>query len=232
MEWLMLPFDKHSDDGFGAMADSFKDSANILIKHPEENFLGIELSACYLLRHACELYLKSLLIVTHRYLLQRKKETRPEITVNGKKKPLTSVHSLKILYEELSAILNGHSERLNKLCRTSWLPLPPELTDAINAIDALDDSSFFFRYPNTKDKQQNDFKSKNKKIETEEILNWDQESKGYIKAFLLVDENGNINEAFNYEKEIFQNELKNLKIACDWLICFHVGLRVELAGGR
>ncbi|MHA7848251.1 HEPN domain-containing protein [Serratia sp. D1N4] len=232
MEWMMLPFNKHSDDGFGVMAESFKESAEVLLKHPEDNFFGVELSACYLLRHACELYLKSLLIVTHRYLLNQDKKSAPKIKIKDKIKPLTTVHNLKALYYELSMMLNHNSDKLEKTCRTNWLPLPPELTEAISTIDALDEGSFFFRYPDTKGTNKDELKSKYRKVHPEELMSWDTEKRGYLKALVLVDDNDNITESFNYQNEIFTDELNTLKVACDWLECFHVGLRQELAGGR
>ncbi|MFJ5498714.1 hypothetical protein ACIPUN_02075 [Pectobacterium sp. CHL-2024] len=232
MIWSLLPYNKHSDDGFGAMADTFENNAHILLKHPEESFSGVELPACYLLRHACELYLKSLLIVTHRFLLNEG-ETYPTIIIKDGKKPqsITRIHDLKILYDELEKVLIDNSENLAKSCKTEWLPMPEELNNAINKINKLDEGSFFFRYPSTIKKDENKIKSKNKNISTEGLINWNTERKGYIKAFLILNENDEVIDSFNYEKEILRQEIEYLKLACKWLSSFHVGLRMELANG-
>lgn len=68
MHWLLTPFDKHSDDGFGAMATAFRASAETLMAAEKDSVAHRELPTCFLLRHAAELFLKSALVVSHRSL--------------------------------------------------------------------------------------------------------------------------------------------------------------------
>lgn len=105
--------------------------------------------------------------------------------------------------------------------------MPPELDEAIAAIDEMDNRGVFFRYPT----ESNASKSNNKPITREQIAAWDKDKQGYLKAFVVLDQNDEIVEAFQYEPSILTQELETLKAACEWLNCFHVGLRVELAGG-
>jgi hypothetical protein len=89
---MFTPYDKHSDDGFGAMALAFKASAETLMETEKDSIAQRELPTCFLLRHAAELFLKSVLIVSHRALAAGD-ELFPAIHVAGKNKPLTSVHN-------------------------------------------------------------------------------------------------------------------------------------------
>ena len=68
MHWMLTPYDKHADDGFGAMASAFKASAETLMATEKDSIAQRELPTCFLLRHAAELFLKSVLIVSHRAL--------------------------------------------------------------------------------------------------------------------------------------------------------------------
>ena len=105
--------------------------------------------------------------------------------------------------------------------------MPPELDKAIAAIDEMDARGVFFRYPT----DSNATKSVNKPIALEEMATWDKDKQGYLKAFVVLDQNDEIVEAFQYDPNLLTKELADLNVACEWLNCFHVGLRMELAGG-
>lgn len=226
MHWLMTPLDRHSDDGFGAMATAFRASAETLLTAEKDSLAQRELPTCFLLRHAAELFLKSTLVVTYR-AFRPDVQSYPTIQVDGKSKPLTNVHGLGALYRALIAVLTEHRIELAERACTVWLPMPPELDEAIAAIDDMDNRGVFFRYPT----ESNASKSNNKPITREQIAAWDKDTQGYLKAFVVLDQNDEIVEAFQYEPNILTQELETLKAACEWLNCFHVGLRVELAGG-
>jgi hypothetical protein len=226
MYWLVTPFDKHSDDGFGAMATAFRAGADALLAAEKDPVAHRELPACFLLRHAAELFLKSALVVTHRAFVTSA-QAYPAIQVNGKKMPITNVHGLGALYRALIVTLTEHRVALEARARTSWLPTPSDLDDAIAAIDAMDERGVFFRYPT----EDNASKSSNKPISLERIAAWDRDTQGHLKAFVVIDQNDEIVEAFHYEPKLLEKELAVLKAACEWLDCFHVGLRTELAGG-
>lgn len=226
MHWLLTPLDRHSDDGFGAMATAFRASAETLLAAEKDSMSERELPTCFLLRHAAELFLKSALVVTHRAFTPSL-QGYPTIDVEGKTKPLTNVHGLGPLYSALISVLTEHRIALEERANTVWLPTPSELDQAIAAIDEMDDRGVFFRYPT----QSNTTKSSNKPITPEQIAAWDKDTHGYLKAFVVVDQNDKIIEAYQYDRNLLTRELATLKVACEWLNCFHVGLRTELAGG-
>lgn len=59
MHYLCTPLDQHFDNGFGAVADSFKEAADSLVQSTAEaQFLNSHLPISFLYRHAIELYLK------------------------------------------------------------------------------------------------------------------------------------------------------------------------------
>jgi hypothetical protein len=225
MHWLLSPFDKHSDDGFGAIGDAFSASAEVLLSAEKDSLSHREVPICFMLRHAVELYLKSALVVSYRAL--EKSEGYPSILDGGKNKPLTAVHGVGPLYRQLIEQLTSHRDQLESRCKTSWLPMPAELDDAISRIDAIDGRGTFFRYP----VGDNSLKSANKPISQEEISSWDRGTRGALRAFLLLDQNGELADSFHYVHNLLAEELEVLKTACKWLECLHVGLRMELAQG-
>lgn len=226
MHWLLTPYDKHSDDGFGAMASAFKASAETLIASEKDSIAHRELPTCFLLRHAAELFLKSALIVSHR-ALAASADPYPLIRVGDKQKSLTSTHSLGLLYRALIDLLTEHRAELESRAKTAWLPTPPELDEAIAKIDDMDTRGVFFRYPT----ENNSTKSSNRPLPIEDIARWSAEKRGALKAFVVVDQHDNVIEAFRYTPDLLKKELETLTTACDWLNGFHVGLRQELAGG-
>lgn len=151
----------------------------------------------------------------------------PTIKIAGKDKKLTNIHSLGALYAGLVEVLTTHQRDIEARARVPWLPMPAELDDAIAKIDAMDARGVFFRYPT----ENNSTKSNNKPMTIDQALNWKTEQAGYLKAFVVVNENDEVVEAFRYDPKLLQSELDTLTTACDWLNCIHVGLRMELAAG-
>ncbi len=226
MHWLLTPFDRHADDGFGAMGTAFKTSAETLLAQPRDSVTHRELPTCFLLRHGAELFLKSGLIIAHRFLAKQS-GSLPRVSVDGKRKPLTTVHGLAVLYAEFVGMLTQHRVALEAQAKTQWLPMPPELDAAIATIDGWDARGAFFRYPT----ESNAAKSANKTISSQELAEWDSSKRGAVSALVVVNTDDEIVEAFRYDAQTLSEELKTLQTACQWLECFHVGLRVELAGG-
>lgn len=226
MHWLLTPYDRHSDDGFGAMATAFKASAETLLSADKDSVVQRELPTCFLLRHAAELFLKSALVVAHRAFTDIG-DRYPTVLVDAKPRSMTNVHGLGPLYAALLDVLMQHRSELEARARTTWLPMPVELDQAIGGVDDMDARGVFFRYPI----EPNSTKSANKPITTEELAAWDKDQHGYLKAFLVLDQNDELVEAFHHEPNLLTQELSVLKVACYWLECIHVGLRMELAGG-
>lgn len=226
MHWLLAPLDKHSDDGFGAMASAFKEAAEAL-PYADDTPLSMQnLPACFLLRHASELFLKSALMVTHRRL-QGDATGLPMVIVDGKSRPLTNAHSLQALYTELVALLDRNKAKLATITTTDWASMPPELDAAISQIEGMDARGVFFRYPTV----DNAKKSKNQPITPEQIGKWDKQTQGPLKAMLVLDANNDLVEAFHFQPDLLAQELHTLKEACEALENIHIGLRMELAGG-
>lgn len=223
MYWLMLPLDRHADDGFGAMGDAFHASAEALLAVEKDPISHREVPVCFLLRHAAELYLKSALVVAHRYLENR--TDYPLILIGEKHKPMTTVHGLGALYQNLVAHLTKHRGLLEKKCKTSWLPMPIELDEAVAKLDAMDERGTFFRYPIG----DNSSKSILRPVPLSEINDWNTERDGFLKAFLM--QNQESVEAFHYVSDLLAQELMILRSVCKQLDCMHTGLRMELAGG-
>ena len=140
---------------------------------------------------------------------------------------MTNVHGLGPLYSALLDVLTQHRSELDARARTSWLPMPVELDQAIGTIDGMDARGVFFRYPT----ESNSTKSANKAVTLEELAAWDKDQRGNLKAFVVLDQNDELVEAFHHEANLLTQELSVLKVACYWLECIHVGLRMELAGG-
>jgi hypothetical protein len=106
VQYVLAPLEKHSDDGFGAVGESFKRAADVLVKTDEarKRMFWSELPIIFLLRHAIELFLKSGIIVVHRrlklpYDTEDHKTTKPFLlTCDGLWKPLFRTHDLPELY--------------------------------------------------------------------------------------------------------------------------------------
>ncbi|KSV67276.1 hypothetical protein N182_34150 [Sinorhizobium sp. GL2] len=209
------------------MASAFKASAEVLLAAEKDSVSHQELPTCFLLRHASELFLKSALVVAHRAFVGAGADL-PMVSVGGKSRPMTSVHGIGALYAALVGILHEHEVELKKRARTAWLPMPDELDKAIGQIGAMDERGVFFRYPT----ERNETKSVNKPMTPGELAGWDRDQHGTLKALLVLNDDNEIAEAYRYDPNLLTEELATLQTACYWLNCIHVGLRMELAGGR
>jgi hypothetical protein len=209
------------------MAGAFKASAEVLLVAEKDSVGHRELPTCFLLRHATELFLKSALVVAHRAFVSTGADY-PAVSVGGKSKSMTHVHGVGALYAALVAVLNEHQAELEKRARTAWLPMPEELNKAIRDIEAMDERGVFFRYPT----ERNEAKSVNKPMTAEELTGWDSDQRGALKALVMLNNDDEIVGAYRYDPNLLTEELAALQSACDWLNSIHVGLRIELAGGR
>jgi hypothetical protein len=209
------------------MAGAFKASAEVLLAAEKDSVSHRELPTCFLLRHATELFLKSALVVAHRAFVGRG-AGYPAVSVGGKSRLMTGVHGVGALYAALVDVLSEHRAELEKRARTAWLPMPDELDKAISAIEAMDERGVFFRYPT----DSNEAKSVNKPMTAEELTGWDSDQRGALRALVMLNQDDEIVEAYRYDPNLLTEELAVLQSACDWLNSIHVGLRIELAGGR
>src|SRR4051794_12498097 len=122
MLWELTPLPKHYDFGLGTMGAAFEEAAQCLEEVVEtKRFLNWTLPACFLRRHAIELFLKSMLVILERRFAGVSGLEEIRILVKGKPQALTSIHSIGDLYNGLKEKLTIYETRWRPLCRTEWL---------------------------------------------------------------------------------------------------------------
>jgi hypothetical protein len=150
---MFAPLDRHYDNGFGAVADSFRDAAEELVAGYHRVKINGHLPICYLYRHSIELYLKGLIIIIHKKFKlpygSKPYSSEPEIPIgNGTPRTIYRIHDLGLLYRYVSNLFfeNG----LDK--ETGLVGVFNQDTDSkIREISEIDYGSQFFRYPMSKD---------------------------------------------------------------------------------
>jgi hypothetical protein len=200
---MMLPLHLQYDSGFGAIADSFKFSADALEENPSAGGLQSHLPISFLYRHSIELYLKSCIVIFHRRFniaYQHTDSGEAAILVGNKPKLLKDIHALMPLYTHLKSLIDMNIEFLTTLKDTDWA-LTPELDSRVQLIDGTDSSSTFFRYPITKDKPKDKQKSTVQPKDWKSMLENMHNGPKPVKAFLFVDDDYNLIEAFNHDDE-------------------------------
>jgi hypothetical protein len=234
MHFLMTPLQTHFDLGFGAVADSFKDAAD-LVSDPEakSSSLHFHLPASFLYRHAIELFFKSGIIIFHRKFnipWGEGNSSEPQIPIAGKWKPMYSVHKLAPLHERLVALMHEHSDYLKTMTRTNWT-LPEELPHWIMAIDDTDSSSTFFRYPVTKHSDKDEAKSRMKSEDMASILARMKQGAEPQKVLLVLDGNENVQSSYRMDQTQSLEILNILRSTADFMFGCHAAMRGELTGG-
>jgi hypothetical protein len=233
MLWELTPLTKHYDFGLGAMADAFEEAAECIEKVVEDKrFLNWILPVCFLRRHAIELFLKSMLFILERRFGGASGLEEVKVSVGGKLRSLTNIHSVGGLYNGLKEKLAHYERDWRPLCRTEWLDFPPELDAWILEIEASDKGGTFFRYPDPNEPQGDQAKSMFKETSVEEIL----ASLGLATipriTTLVADDDDNVKEVYTENRDVLARELGALRGATTLLSAANFGLRTELAGGR
>jgi len=238
MLYMLLPLNQHFDSGFGAVANSFKYSADALDDNPQGAGLNSHLPVSFLYRHAIELYLKSGIILLHRKYLIPYGDTppngEPSVLVKQKRKPLYNVHSLDPLYAEYRALLTKLAEPLSHIPGTSpehWT-LPSELDEWIATIEATDESSTFFRYPVTKDAERDSQKSTIKREGIDSIVERMHGDGPKVKAMLMINDDGEVVDAFSHDDTKSKDVIVTLRDAAKMLHDMHAMMSYTLVGGR
>jgi hypothetical protein len=235
MHYLFLPLDQHFDSGFGAVADSFKDSAdalasaNIAVTH-----VHASLPISFLYRHAIELYLKSAALIFHRKLQLPYGDTpfdgEPKIFNRGNWFPMYRVHQISVLYKNFQRLFSSQQNYLAAETNTDW-SFPPELDKWIAEIDDTDPSSTFFRYPVTRDPKKDKDKSVIGESNYDQMLKTAAEGQKRLKAFLLVDQNDEVSQSFSHDDTLANVTIATLQRTCQVLHDCHAALIGELTGG-
>ena len=235
-EQFFMPLDRHFDGGFNATGDAFKAAAEKLAENPV--VLGVvsnsHLPINYLLRHAIELYLKSMILILTRVVEKCSSPLDPT-TVKVqvfKDKPLTNVHSLKVLLDELQRLVTANSAEIAILTPTDW-NVPQELRAWIDTIEQHDAGSTFSRYPTSKSTFDN-VKSSFHSVELDSLTKKMQEQKPGEKgqfALLMKNDDGEIVEAFTMRDEILPELRTALVESSNLLSNASSGLQAELVEG-
>jgi hypothetical protein len=236
VNYLLTPLHRHYDYGFGATGEAFKSAADRLLKPVnEEKLLNGHLPINFLLRHAIELFLKSLIIIIHKRLKlpfgNEAFDGIPKILQDTSWKPIHKVHSIALLYQYFKSLLVEHKLALHSVACTDWSDIPPGLNEWILAIEDADSMGTFFRYPDTRDHGDNKDKSAFKERQVQDTLSKMTDGGKYVKAFVVLDDNDNIIDSFEYDDAPLENLQLALKQAAETLSVFHFGMRCELTGG-
>jgi hypothetical protein len=236
-EHLLLPLNKHVDDGFGAIARSFKETADYLVKCNMDKITRCghsHLPINYLYRHAIELFLKSMIIVPHRSLRLTLEpgnyEPVPKIKINNGTKPVSlfSVHGIQALFDEMKRIFETNHDSIGKIAKTDWSIIPEELGKWIAVVNQIDPDSAVFRYPVSRSLKSDAEKSSFKPIEMGDLLSRMQADGPKQMAFLVVDDNNDIVESFALDHEPMPGLREALVGAAELLSRAQLGIMAEL----
>ncbi len=233
MFWEFTPLNKHYDFGLGAMADAFEEAAECIEKAVEEHrFLNWALPVCFLRRHAIELFLKSMIAILDRRFGGLAGLDEIKVQVKGKLQPLTTIHSIGTLYEDLRDKFALYESEWRPLCNTSWLNFPSELDAWILEIEAADARGTFFRYPDSKDQQGNEAKSMFQESSVDQILASLPHHSIPGSTALIANQEDIVTEVYAEIRDVLARQLSALRDATSLLSAANFGLRTELAGGR
>ena len=233
-----LPLDRHSDYGFGAIAESYLDSAKLLNKSTELITTTDTLPLLFLLRHSSELFLKSGIIMMHKALNidfeNESCDSIPKIIANNKWIPLYGVHKLSLLFCHYERILLDNLEFLCSNTHTRWERPSAEFYESIKVATEYDNRSDFFRYPISRDAGRDVLKSSSKSFDEQEFLahikNLGKEEEEYVKALLAEDSSKN-SEVFVWGINQLSELRKSLLKVAEDLSLYHFIMKCELTGG-
>lgn len=210
---MMLPLYLQYDSGFGAIANSFKSSADALESNPSAGGLQSHLPISFLYRHSIELYLKSCIVIFHRRFniaYQQTGNDEAAILVGSKPKLLKDIHALMPLYTHLKSLIDTNIDFLTTFEKTDWI-LTSELDARVNLIDGTDSSSTFFRYPVTKDKPKDKQKLIVQPTDWENMVANMNTGPKPVKAFVFVDADHNVAQAFSHDDQKVRTLINTLR---------------------
>jgi hypothetical protein len=236
LEQYFMPLERHFDGGFHATGDAFKEAAEKLSTDSDRVSLAsnAHLPINYLYRHAIELYLKSMVLILTRVIAKCDSPLDPtKVKVQvASDKPLSTVHSVKTLLNEVQQLITLNIAEITRLTPTNW-NMPSELQAWIDTIEHHDSNSTFSRYPTSKsmlDTAKSSFQS----VDPENLIRTIKEQKPHDKkqiVLLMKNDADEIVEAFNLKDDVLP-ELRNaLVMASDLLSGSVFGLQAELVDG-
>ncbi|WP_412471576.1 hypothetical protein [Halobacteriovorax sp. RT-1-4] len=224
---FILPIEEHCDKGFSAVADQYKNFAEHALEHNFPTTMLEALPICFSLRHASELYLKSVITIIHIICNDSFPDNKvPMIKIEGKERNLYSIHSLKELLDYVNTYLRDNSGFFDFENKTDWLATPKYLIRSINKIDSMDRNSAYFRYSITQANRIDVEKSPMEEVPINFIPKKD--SVGSFNT-ILVDSNKKVVRAFTSkddDKKV-KETLDHLVRIKDNLIGIPYGLKYE-----
>jgi hypothetical protein len=239
LEHLFMPMDRHLDDGFGAVADAFREVADRLVITKTEDTMPFgngHLPINFLYRHAIELYLKSMIMVVHRRLKlptgEGPHQPNPKVQVGRQWKEIYQVHGILDLFRFFKSLVQGQSTNLRAIAKNDWSDVPAELESWIETIDKADSGSTFFRYPMTKDSEGDAEKSSYKEVSREDVSARLQTGGMPGKVYLLVkDDDENIVASYGLDHDPLPEVRDALTKSAELLNAMQCGMYVEVARG-
>jgi hypothetical protein len=233
MLWEFTPLTKHYDFGFGSMANAFEEASQCVEKAVEQSrFLNWALPVCFLRRHAIELFLKSMVVILERRFGGISGLEEIKVSVQGKLRPLTGIHSVGELYNGLKDRFLLYEEAWRPLCRTEWLDFPPELDAWISEIELADQRGTSFRYPDPRNPEADEAKSMFQETSIDAMLASLVPDSPRGPTVLIADSEEPVEEIYTQNHAVLARELEALRGATTLLSAASFGLRTELAGGR
>jgi len=224
MLFTFLPYDRHCDDGLGAMGDEFEAAARTIgaVPGPGKKF---DLARCFLFRHAIELYLKSAIVILHRGLKipygDKPCDGVGHVKIESKWRPIHKTHSIGDLWTYLRDAMRVHAAKLAGY-GTDFESFPEGLEEALVKIDELDRRGTFFRYP---DGSRPDCKTEKSAWGEVDL------TESPVKMFLLTDAANNVTDEFQHHADTLEDTIRVLEKTAHDLTGLHVALRCELLGG-
>lgn len=226
--FMLTPFERHYDAGFGATGNAFHQAAEAL-GSSEARFSNNHLPRQFLYRHAIELYLKSIIIVLSKTLCKEKNIEWAPPQIGSKS--LFSIHSIDALHKHANSILTSNWGTLRPRCKTDWSILPSELEGWINTIEEHDPKSSFYRYPGPSNSAAERSKSLFQRISPDDAVRRVNPGGPPGVGLYFVDDNDVVTEAFMTQAAPLQELETALKGASSLLSGAHMGIRMEFAGG-
>lgn len=232
LEYFFSPLNEQFDDGFGAVGNAFKESAENLSIEGNGAFLHGHLPINFLYRHSIELFFKGMITILHRTLELTSGDTaysrEPKVLVGEKWKRIYQVHSLSALYSFYKSVVTSHSSKLEMISKTDWANTPDELDRWIASIDAADQGSTLFRYPVTQNLTGDIKKASFQNTTTEDILAIHKANGKPVKALMVFDENDEVGKINRFIQEPMDDIKMALEGAAELLSIAHFGLMADL----
>jgi hypothetical protein len=237
MNYLMTPLEEHYDDGFGAMAMSFRLAAEKLKKIEEDDSFLQHLPLNFLLRHSIELYLKSGIIILHRRFripFGDKPSTSEPMVFDGTHwKPFHKVHSIGKLFGHWEGLIAPNAEKIQSVCehKPDWT-VPKPLYEWIDAIEKTDRTSTYYRYPKTSEEKDDSLKSSYQEISLADLFDPNRyKPEKPTVTFALKNDDGDFTRAFTLDRSAERMETEALENAAKMLDNFEAMMRFELTDG-